>query len=103
VEQVLVFAVKAVPDRVLADLAGELARRGFRLGAASTYDVGASRGLDRVFVSAAPHPRGVALRVKAKSLVPGRSARLLDEVTHLLVVRLGAPAARTEFPQEVVP
>lgn len=97
-EERLVFPVRAGPDATLAGLRAELEARGFRVRIGRSYDLVGRRGLDRVFIGIGPDPRGLAARVKAKSLVPGRARRLLSEAGALVTSRLGVAFERSSTP-----
>ncbi|MDX1610958.1 MAG: hypothetical protein R3185_01230 [Candidatus Thermoplasmatota archaeon] len=102
-EQLLVFKVRATPDRPLALVEEALAADGFRWSHGERYDRVGKRTLDRVYLGLGPHPQGLAARVKTKSLVPGRSTKLMDRVEGVLHEALGPAWRRVSRPQEEVP
>ncbi len=88
------FQARQAPDGPLDHLERALRQRGFSTEPGKRYDLAAKRGLDRAFVGIAPAPSGLAARIKVKSLFPGRTTRLVAEITDVLAERLGAPTGQ---------
>lgn len=91
VETIAVYPVKAAPDGPLEQVRSKLEEEGFTVYEAGELDLAARRGLDRLFVGVGARSEGVAVRWKAKSLVPGRSGDLHRLAKRVLGEVLGEP------------
>lgn len=85
------YPVKAAPDGPLERVASKLETDGFRLADSEAWDLSARRGLDRVFVGIGHREEGLAVRWKAKSLVPGRTHEVHREAGRAIGEVLGEP------------
>jgi hypothetical protein len=95
VEEFVLFETRRAPDRALSTLVDALESEGFATDQipSQRFDVEARRVLDRVFVGLAAHPDGLAARVKAKSLIPGRADELVLLARRALESTLGEATA----------
>lgn len=96
VEHLVVFEAQQSPDPLLDELARTLGSRGYTVQQAHRYDLVVRKGPVRGLVGLGPHPVGLAARIKAKGLIPGRARDLTDEIVTLLAERLGPPTDRTD-------
>lgn len=90
------FPVQAAPDGPLRRIETALEEAGFRVDEGDEMDLAARRGVGRLFVGLAAHPEGLAVRWKAKSLVPGRTAEVHQLARRILGEVLGEPRRTIE-------
>lgn len=92
----MIFRVQVPPDPTLAALTRWLQDQGYRTEPGQAYDLVARKGPLGLHIGLGPHRDGLACRLKAKSLLPGRAGPALRSTTAFLADRLGAPVDRTD-------